>query len=88
MDATARYLNSPPDSMIHGQLAENIEQDFAKDVVPPFWIFFLASKQTSLFLAQLQPQQNKLKLKTQNAQNREKSIKFSHQIINPVAEAC
>ena len=45
-------------------------------------------KQTSLSLIQLQPQQNELKLKTQNAQNREKSLKFSHQIINPVAEAC
>ena len=41
----------------------------------------------SLFLTQLQPQQNELKLKTQNAHNREKSLKFSHQ-INPVAEAC
>ena len=33
-------------------------------------------KQTSLFLTQLQLQQNELKLKTQNAQNREKSLKL------------
>ena len=46
------------------------------------------AKLTSLFLKQLQPQQNELKLETQNAQNREKSLKFSHQIINPVAETC
>ena len=35
-----------------------------------------ASKQTSLFLTQLQLQQNELKLKTQNAQNKEKSLKL------------
>ena len=46
------------------------------------------AKPTSLFLTQLQLQQNKLKLKTQDAQNREKNIKFSHQIINPAAETC
>ena len=45
------------------------------------------SKQTSLFLTQLQLQQNELKLEIQNAQNREKKYKVSHQ-INPVAEAC
>ena len=40
----------------------------------------------SLFLTQLQLQQNELKLNTQNAQSREKKFKVSHQ-INPVAEA-
>ena len=42
------------------------------------WSQMLQSKanQTSLFLTQLQLQQNKLKLKTQNAQNREKSLKL------------
>ena len=47
----------------------------------------MVSKQTSLFLTQLQLQQNELKLKTLNAQNREKKFKVGHQ-INPVAEAC
>ena len=30
-------VNSPPDLMIHRQLAKNIAQDFSKDVVPKFW---------------------------------------------------
>ena len=34
------------------------------------------AKQTCLFLTQLQLQQNELKLKTQNAQNKEKSLKL------------
>ena len=46
----------------------------------------IKSNQISLFLTQLQLQQNELKLNTQNAQSREKKFKVSHQ-INPVAEA-
>ena len=46
------------------------------------------SNQISLFLTQLQLQQNELKLNTQNAQLKagKKKFKVSHQ-INPVAEA-
>ena len=45
------------------------------------------SNQISLFLTQLQLQQNELKLNTQNAQLKAgKKFKVSHQ-INPVAEA-
>ena len=46
----------------------------------------IKSNQISLFLTQLQLQQNELKQNTQNAQSREKKFKVSHQ-INPVAEA-
>ena len=45
------------------------------------------SKQTSLFLTQLQPQQNQYKVKTQMHKT-EQSLKLSNQTINPVAEVC
>ena len=50
--------------------------------------FLIKSNQISLFLTQLQLQQNELKLNTQNAQLKagKKKFKVSHQ-INPVAEA-
>ena len=50
--------------------------------------FVRKSNQISLFLTQLQLQQNELKLNTQNAQLKvgKKKFKVSHQ-INPVAEA-
>ena len=83
VDANYEFLTSAPSASITKIMVDAKWNEICRNIAKQS-----KAKQTSLFLTQVQLQQNELKLKTQNAQNREKNLKLVTNQINPVAEAC